>query len=185
MEKPICLGQKRQDFPAICRKCSVSLKVYMEGVNPMANVQIVVFKVGGLEYAVGINQVQEIIDRAEITRVPHAPDFILGVFNLRGKIVPAIDLLRRLDLGSTSSEAKVIVEVTTEEHTVGILADDVTETTEVSEDDIEATSVMIGDSNQKYIKGIVKKGQRLMSLLNLETLLSDDEPALAGERQVS
>lgn len=151
----------------------------------MENIQIVVFKVGGLEYAVGIDQVQEIIDRAEITRVPHAPKFILGVFNLRGKIIPAVDLMKRLGLGATSNEAKIIVEVTTEEHTVGILADDVTETTQIPSEDIEPPSVMIGDSNQRYIKGIVKKGDRLMSLLNLEALLAKEEPDLVTERQVS
>lgn len=154
-----------------------------EGDKPMQMVQIVVFKVGGLEYAVGIEQVQEIIDRAEITRVPHAPDFILGVFNLRGKIVPAIDLLCRLGLGSTSQTAQIIVEVATEDHTIGILADDVTETTEVDVNDIEPPSVMIGDTSQKYIKGIVKIEERLMSLLDLEALLSMDETT-AGERQV-
>ncbi|MBO8126807.1 MAG: chemotaxis protein CheW [Firmicutes bacterium] len=151
----------------------------------MENLQIVVFKVGGLEYAVGIEQVQEIIDRVEITRVPHAPGFILGVFNLRGKIVPAIDLLVRLGLGSTSQDAQIIVEVSTENHTVGILVDDVIETTEVPATDIEPPSVMIGDGNQKYLKGIVKKGNRLMSLLDLDALLSKEDSAYTGERQVS
>ncbi|NLY55799.1 MAG: chemotaxis protein CheW [Firmicutes bacterium] len=149
----------------------------------MQSVQIVVFRVGGLEYAVGIEQVQEIIDRAEITRVPHAPDFILGVFNLRGKIIPAIDLMRRLGLGSTSQDAQIIVEVATDDHTIGILADYVTETTEVPAEDIEPPSVMIGDTSQKYIKGIVKIDDRLISLLDLEALLNIDETT-ASERQV-
>lgn len=154
-----------------------------EGDKPMQSVQIVVFRVGGLEYAVGIEQVQEIIDRAEITRVPHAPDFILGVFNLRGKIIPAIDLMRRLGLGSTSQDAQIIVEVATDDHTIGILADYVTETTEVPAEDIEPPSVMIGDTSQKYIKGIVKIDDRLISLLDLEALLNIDETT-ASERQV-
>jgi len=149
----------------------------------MQSVQIVVFRVGGLEYAVGIEQVQEIIDRAEITRVPHAPDFILGVFNLRGKIIPAIDLMRRLGLGSTSQDAQIIVEVATDDHTIGILADYVPETTEGPAEDIEPPSVMIGDTSQKYIKGIVKIDDRLISLLDLEALLNIDETT-ASERQV-
>lgn len=152
----------------------------------MENVQLVVFFLGDAEYAVTIDQVQEIINVTEITRVPRAPFHILGVFNLRGKVIPAIDLKQRLSLGSTTvTDVSRLVVVKVGEHVVGFLVDGVSETTTVDKVAIEPASVMMGSVSQDVVEGIVKIGSRLLTWLNLERVLvkSGDEPAEA-ERQV-
>lgn len=152
----------------------------------MDSVQLVVFHLGGAEYAVTIDQVQEIINVAEITRVPRAPFYVLGVFNLRGKILPAIDLKQRLSLGVTSvAEASRLVVVKVGEHVVGLLVDGVSETTVVERAVIEPASVMMGSVSQELVEGIVKLEDRLLTWLNLDRVLAKagGEPAEA-ERQV-
>ncbi|MGE5554065.1 MAG: chemotaxis protein CheW [Betaproteobacteria bacterium] len=152
----------------------------------MESVQLVVFHLRGAEYAVTIDQVQEIINVSEITRVPRAPSFILGVFNLRGKILPAIDLNQRLSLGATEvSETSRLIVVKVGEHVVGLLVDGVSETTLVERANIEPASVMMGSVAQDLVEGIVKVGDRLLTWLNLDRVLGQagDEPVDA-ERQV-
>ncbi|HHW14929.1 MAG TPA: purine-binding chemotaxis protein CheW [Firmicutes bacterium] len=152
----------------------------------MESVQLVVFHLNGAEYAVTIDQVQEIINVTEITRVPRAPQFILGVFNLRGKILPAIDLKQRLGLGTTVvGEASRLVVVKVGEHTVGLLVDGVSETTAVDRQEIEPASVMMGGVAQELVEGIVKLGERLITWLDLDRLLAQGgEEASEPERQV-
>lgn len=151
----------------------------------MDSVQLVVFHLNQAEYAVTIDQVQEIINLADITRVPRAPAHILGVFNLRGKILPAVDLKQRLSLGTTAvDDATRLVVVKVGDHVVGLLVDGVSETTVVDRAQIEPASVMMGSVSQDLVEGIVKLGDRLLTWLNLDRVLgkSGDEDA---ERQVS
>lgn len=151
----------------------------------MDKLQLVVFHLGGAEYAVTIDQVQEIINVAEVTRVPRAPHYILGVFNLRGKILPAIDLKQRLALGPTELTASSrLVVVKVGEHVVGLLVDGVSETTQVDASTVEAASVMMGSLAQELVEGIVKLDDRLLTWLDLERMLSKEDPAEA-ERQAS
>ncbi|MGE5509196.1 MAG: chemotaxis protein CheW [Chitinophagales bacterium] len=151
----------------------------------MDKLQLVVFHLGGAEYAVTIDQVQEIINVAEITRVPRAPHYILGVFNLRGKILPAIDLKQRLGLGATDlTGTSRLVVVKVGEHVVGLLVDGVSETTQVDAANVEPASVMMGSLAQELVEGIVKLDDRLLTWLDLERVLAKDEVAEA-ERQAS
>jgi purine-binding chemotaxis protein CheW len=152
----------------------------------MDSVQLVVFCLGDAEYAVTIDQVQEIINVTEITRVPRAPFYILGVFNLRGKVIPAIDLKQRLSLGTTTvTDVSRLVVVKVGEHVVGLLVDGVSETTLVEKNAIEPASVMMGSVSQDLVEGIVKIEERLLTWLNLDRVLAKggEEPAEA-ERQV-
>ncbi|MDI6871996.1 MAG: chemotaxis protein CheW [Bacillota bacterium] len=152
----------------------------------MESVQLVVFHLSGVEYAVTIDQVQEIINVAEITRVPRAPSFILGVFNLRGKVLPAIDLKQRLSLGVTTvGETSRLVVVKVGEHVAGLLVDGVSETTLVERGQIEPASVMMGSVSQDLVEGIVKLGDRLLTWLNLDRVLAKSgEETVEAERQV-
>jgi purine-binding chemotaxis protein CheW len=153
----------------------------------MEKVQLVVFHLGGAEYAVTIDQVQEIINVAELTRVPRAPAFILGVFNLRGKVLPAVDLKQRLSLGATEVGATSrLVVVRVEEHLVGLLVDGVSETTLVERASIEPASVMMGGVAQELVEGIVKLDDRLLTWLSLGRVLGQaGEGPAEAERQVS
>lgn len=152
----------------------------------MESVQLVVFHLDQAEYAVTIDQVQEIINMTEVARVPRAPHYILGVFNLRGKILPAIDLKLRLSLGATEvTDASRLVVVKVGEHVVGLLVDGVSETTLVDRSDIEPASVMMGSVSQELVEGIVKIGERLLTWLNLDrVLVKAADEAEDAERRV-
>ena len=140
-------------------------------------IQLVIFKIGNEEFGVPISQVREIVRLVPITPVPHAPDFIEGVVNLRGKIVAVIDLARRLNLKAAlrSDNARIIV-VEVEEDTVGMIVDEVTEVLRITQENIEQTPELIAaEIHQKYIKGVGKLGERLIILIDLLRIFSSDE----------
>jgi len=140
-------------------------------------IQLVIFKIGNEEFGVPISQVREIVRLIPITPVPHAPDFIEGVVNLRGKIVAVIDLARRLKLKAAmrSDTARIIV-VEVEEDTVGMIVDEVTEVLRITQENIEQTPELIAaEIHQKYIKGVGKLGERLIILIDLLRIFSSDE----------
>ena len=136
--------------------------------------QLVSFKLGIEEYAIDINNVQEIIKVPEITKVPKAPYYVEGVVNLRGNILPIIDTRKRFDMedfevmGSTR-----IVVATLDDMTVGLIVDSVSEVLRVDLRKIEPPPSIILDSSSEFLKGIGKleNGKRLISILNVERVL--------------
>lgn len=145
-------------------------------------VQLVVFKLkqDGVvcEYGVPITSVQEIIPIAEPTRLPQTPDFVEGIINLRGKIIPIIDLKKRFNMGSSSvsnDTRSVVVEV--EGKTVGIIVDEVSEVMRLSLDSIEAPPAVVGGIAADYITGVGKLDNRLLILLDMNSILNDGEKA--------
>lgn len=134
--------------------------------------QIVVFKLGREDYGISILQVQEIKRMADITRVPHAPDFITGVINLRGSVLPVLDLKKRLDLPAgdyTDSTRIVIVKV--EDIVVGMIVDAVLEVTTLNTASVEPPQTVVNGVNAQYLEGVGKLDDRLLILLNLETII--------------
>lgn len=134
--------------------------------------QVVVFKLAREEYGVSILQVQEIKRMTDITRVPHAPDFITGVINLRGSVLPVIDLKKRLDLpaGEYTDSTRIII-VKVEEIAVGMIVDAVMEVTTLNTDSIEPPQTVVNGVNAQYLEGVGKLDDRLLILLNLETII--------------
>lgn len=139
--------------------------------------QLASFKLANEEYAVDIGAVQEIVRMSSITRVPRAPSFVEGVVNLRGKIVPVIDLRRRFGLSSveaTKSTRIVIVQVTGK--TVGLIVDSVREVLRLSSDAVSPPPEMVASSvDAAFFKGVGQIGDRLIILLDLQRLLTHDE----------
>lgn len=135
-------------------------------------IQLVVFKLGREDYGVSILQVQEIKRIMDITRVPHAPDFIKGVINLRGSVLPVIDLKKRLGLppGDYTDNTRIII-IKVEEIVVGIIVDAVSEVTAIEQSSIEATQSVVSGVNAQYLSGVGKLADRLIILLNLETIV--------------
>jgi len=137
--------------------------------------QLVVFKLDKEEYALSILQVQEIKRVTEITRVPHAPDYIKGVLNLRGSIVPVIDLKKRLNLQSQGYQEYTddtrIIFVRVDEITVGIIVDAVSEVAAIEQHTIESTTEVLGANENSFLSGIGKSGERLLILLDTEMIL--------------
>jgi purine-binding chemotaxis protein CheW len=145
-------------------------------------IQLVVFtlKTGDTvcEYGIPITQVQEIIPMASPTRLPQAPDFVEGIINLRGRIIPIIDLKKRFGMGSsgiTSESRSVVVEV--ERSTVGIIVDEVSEVLRLPNSSIEAPPAVLGGITAEYLTGVGKLEDRLLILLDMNKILNEGEKA--------
>lgn len=136
----------------------------------MAEKQQVVFKVDNEEYSLDILSVQEIIRYQQVTKIPNSPQFVIGVINLRGKIIPIISLRNRLGLNDKeiNEETRVIVVQATGK-TYGIIVDAVSEVITINDNEVEQGNFSQKTSNQ-YFLGIAKKGERLLILLDINSL---------------
>lgn len=135
-------------------------------------VQLVAFKLGREEYGIDILQVQEIKKMTDITRVPHTPEYIKGVINLRGSVLPVIDLKTRLDLVEQdyTDDTRIII-VKVDEIAVGMIVDAVSEVMAIDQEQIEVSQEAVGGVSTNYISGVGKLENRLMILLNLEAII--------------
>ncbi len=135
-------------------------------------VQVVAFKLRDEEYGFDILNVKEIKGLTDITRVPYASDFIKGVINLRGSVLPVIDLKRRLGLLDTeyTSDTRIVI-VKSEDIEVGMIVDAVTEVITLDTDHIEATKTVSGGERTQFIRGIGKMNDRLIIMLNLDEIV--------------
>lgn len=135
-------------------------------------IQLVVFKLGREEYGVSILQVQEIKRMTDITRVPHTPDYIKGVINLRGSVLPVLDIKKRLSLPSqeyTDNTRIIILKI--EDIVIGIIVDAVSEVMAISHENIEEPHVAVGGISANYLSGVGKLENRLLILLNMEAII--------------
>ncbi|MEW6172575.1 MAG: chemotaxis protein CheW [Bacillota bacterium] len=148
--------------------------------------QVVVFKLAGETYGVDIASVAEIIRMESITRVPRAPEFIEGVINLRGKIIPVIDLRRRFDLpkGEQSRQTRIII-VELGEMIIGMIVDAVLEVLRVPEESIEPPPAVINGVDVIYLRGIALREERMIILLNLEKILYAHEKEALQQADVT
>lgn len=132
--------------------------------------QLVVFQLNDQQYALPINETQEIIRMAEVTRLPNTNYYIEGIINLRGTILPVISLNRRLGLPETEqNEDTRIIVVENKGNKVGMIVDSVLEVGRYTESEVEPPN-MIGD-NVDFLRGVVKKDDQLWLLINLDTVL--------------
>ena len=144
--------------------------------------QLVVFNLASEEYGVPITQVQEIIRLPEITRIPGVSGFIEGVINLRGKIIPIIDLRQRFGLEHKDRTEKTrIVVAEAGGQTLGIVVDGVSEVLQVSGDQIESMPPSIASIDAEYLSGVAKVDKMLVILLDLAKVLREFEKASLQE----
>ncbi len=140
-------------------------------------VQAVGFYIGEDEYALYINKVREIYPMTEIRKIPKAPQFVEGVINLRGFIIPIIDLRKRFDMAPNESKntAKILI-VELEKNQVGMIVDNVSEVMRFYVDEIEKAPPMFSSNiDSQYIQGVAKLDDKLIILLDIEKLLSFEE----------
>ncbi len=138
--------------------------------------QLVTFHVGDEEFGVDILAVREINRMMAITRVPHAPEFVEGVVNLRGQVIPVVDLRTRFQLDVVAHDKSTrIVVVELSEKVVGFLVDSVSEVLRIPRDLIEPPPPIVGSVDSEYIQAVVKLDDRLLILLDLQKLLSGGE----------
>lgn len=132
--------------------------------------QLVIFQLNDQQYALPIQEIQEIIRMTSITRVPNTKSYVEGIINLRGSIVPVINLNRRLGLPVKDYDENTrIIVVEYEGQKVGMIVDNVLEVGRYTEAEIEPPHVAGDDVD--YLKGVVKKGDQLWLLLNLASIL--------------
>jgi purine-binding chemotaxis protein CheW len=138
--------------------------------------QLVSFKISNEEFGIDILAVQEINRMSQITKVPNTPDFIEGVINLRGRIIPVIDLRAKLGMirKEYSKDTRIVV-VDIKNTTIGIIVDEVSEVLRIPKDITEAPPEIVGGVNSDYIISIGKLEDRLLILLDLEKMLSISE----------
>ena len=155
--------------------------------EPSAATQYLSFRLAGDEYAVNILRVREIIEYPELTRVPGTPPSIRGVINLRGHVVPVIDLVVRF--GQPPSEITrwsciviVDMELDGQSTKMGILADSVSEVVDLRGDDIEPPPAFGTAVHVEYLVGMGKSGNKFILLLNMDRLLGAKE--IDGLRQL-
>jgi purine-binding chemotaxis protein CheW len=144
--------------------------------------QLVSFRLGSEEYGVDIAQVQEIIRLVEITHVPRAPHFMEGVINLRGQLIPIIDLRTRFGMprvAATKSTRIVVTEIANKR--VGMVVDSVSEVLNIPTDHVEEAPDMVAGVGTEYIAGVGKINDRLIIMLDLAMVISTQEKQeLAG-----
>ncbi len=149
--------------------------------------QFLTFVLGGEVFALGILNIKEIIQYGDLTEVPMMPNFIRGVINLRGRVVPVVDLTARFNRGTTSISRRtsiVIIEMEqsdqSESQSIGIVVDAVNEVVEIASADIEPPPSFGAKIRPDFISGMAKKDGRFIIVLNLDRVLSVDEMLALG-----
>jgi len=142
----------------------------------MAEEQLVTFTLGQEEFGVDIMKVQEIIHIPPITRVPKAPDYVEGVINLRGNIIPVVNLRKRFGMTTDQeSELSRIVVLQFDGKVFGVRVDAVTEVLRLDSQAVEPPPPVALGMDSHFIRGVGKIGERLLILLNVERLMAGDE----------
>lgn len=138
--------------------------------------QLVVFELADEVYGVDISRVQEIIRMTTITRLPRAPEFVEGVINLRGRVIPVVDLKRRFGLaeGGRTKACRIVV-VDVGDHTIGMVVDAVSEVLRVPAAAVEPPSPVVTTVDSDYLRGIARLEGRLVILLDLDKVLTWEE----------
>ncbi len=144
--------------------------------------QIVVFELGSEQFGVSIASVESIIKLQPVTRMPHAPEFVEGVTNLRGKVLPVVDLRRRFGMETAEADKNnriIVVSVNGKE--IGMVVDGVSEVLTVPAQAVEPAPSITATVNSAFITGIAKLEQRLVILLDLQKVLSVEEQEMLAK----
>ena len=139
--------------------------------------KVIVFKLGEEEYGIEVNKVQTIERMMPITRVPKTFSFVKGVINLRGVVIPVIDLRGRFGLPESefSDQTRIII-VTANELEVGFIVDSANDVIDINSDIIDSPPDVVGGVKAKYLRGVARiSEERLLVMLNLSEVLNRSE----------
>ena len=155
----------------------------MNTADIMETTQYLTFKLGDEIFALDIAQVREVLDFTTVTRVPRTPEFMRGVINLRGTVVPVIDLRLRFGMSRTESSVNtciIITEVTVdgEKAVLGALADSVQEVVDLVPEDVSPAPRIGTRINTEFIRGMGKRDDRFLILLDIDRMFSSNELSL-------
>ncbi len=142
----------------------------------VTSTQIVCFKIGKEEYGIEILKVQEILKIPHITLLPKAADFILGVIDLRGKVLPIVDMSRRFGMSTnTSSDSARAIVVSINQKEVALAIDSVSHVIKVDTDEIEPPPPIVKGISGKYIVGVAKVNDEFIVILDIERIFAPSE----------
>lgn len=138
--------------------------------------KVVVFKIDDDEYATSVEQVERILENETITKIPDSPEFLVGVINYQGRIIPIIDLKKRFNLNSKSvnQNSKIILAKDTKGD-IGLIIDSVSQIVDISSDSISEPPDVISGIIKKYIKAIIKLDKKIIIYINLSEILEFSE----------
>ncbi|MDF1642831.1 MAG: chemotaxis protein CheW [Pseudomonadales bacterium] len=143
--------------------------------------QWVTFKLDGETYGINVMQVQEVLRHTEIAPVPGAPEYVMGIINLRGNVVTVIDTRHRFGLSSAEvSENTRIVIIEADQHVVGIMVDAVAEVVYLNQSEVDTAPNVGNDETSKFIQGVCNKNDELLILIDLNNMLTDEDWAEMG-----
>ncbi len=140
----------------------------------MAERQFVVYKLNKEEYGIEITSVEEILKYQEITSVPQADELILGVINLRGKVIPVYNLKKKYyNQDIVPTEETRIVVISVNDLSLGMIVDSVSEVIRVPESDIDQTAAIFSEQADNSISGVAKTENRLLMIMDIDKLFTD------------
>lgn len=150
----------------------------MSTTNYTKDRELIAFRVGAQEFCINIMSVREIRGWTAATSLPHSPDYLRGVINLRGAVLPIVDLAVRLGLARNDpTERNVIIVVQIEHQQIGLLVDAVSDILTFSDDNIQPTPDVASELVKTFVRGLLPVEGRMISLLSLDHVL----PAMALE----
>lgn len=142
----------------------------------MSEKQLVVFKVGDVKYGVDVTAVGAITDYEEITSIPDSPDYLEGIMNLRGDIIPVINLKKRFNVSQIEEDKKIIVS-NVKGTEMGFIVDGTSQVLKLDDENIDPLPILLR-SNDEYIKGIGKYDNELIILIDFNEIISSEEQKL-------
>jgi purine-binding chemotaxis protein CheW len=152
----------------------------------MSDRQYVIFKLGDEKYGVDISNVGGITEFTTITKVPDAPGYIEGIINLRGDIIPIINLKTRFNIASTADDADPrIIVYNTKDRDIGFVVDDASQVLRLEGKDIDPAPSIITGKDRQFIAGVGKYEGEIIVLLDFEKILSQEETELLEEMDLN
>lgn len=139
------------------------------------------FFLAGEEYGIEILKVHEILGMLPITRIPRAPEFMRGVINLRGKVIPIMDLRTRFAMPPSETKEACVIVAQIQRVQIGIVVDQVSEVCNIAADEVEDTPSFGADVHTEFLLGLAKQGGKVKLLLDIDKILTLTELASASD----
>ena len=138
--------------------------------------KILIFGLNDELFATDIMDVERILGYEELTKIPDAPDYVLGVINHQGSILPVISLAKKFNLPcKTIDEDTKIIVAKQNDQRIGVIVESVSEVKDIKESDIEAAPEVVSGTSKRYMNGMIKLDNRIVLFLNLSNILTEEE----------
>lgn len=162
------------------------MAIHQRNINETRGSKYLTFQLGQEHYGLEILKSQEIIVMTEITRVPRTPDFIRGVINLRGKVIPVVDMRLKFNLPSKADTERTCIVVAQvfqgeQQVTMGMVVDEVTEVITIKEDQLEPPPLFGTVVDTEFILGMGKLGGKILTILDIDRVLTSDEVCVVAK----